>query len=210
VARWWTTRPTFRRPAKGQSPSVPGRQKQAEAETPSSNSGLPTPGPTRGPGPGFARWMLALILLTNASLGGWQLSRAGWQNIYYAAGVFSGSQSWQSFFFVGLDPAGGATVDKPPLAFWLVASSAWVFGFNSWSMLLPQIVISVLTSAVLFALVRRLCGVWAALLAAGALTVTPVSVWMSHGNYPDPLMVLLMTSAGYCAVRALPRLSMGG
>ena len=29
------------------------------------------------------------------------------------------------------------TVDKPPLALWVQALSARVFGFNSWSMLVP-------------------------------------------------------------------------
>jgi len=30
------------------------------------------------------------------------------------------------------------TVDKPPLALWVQALSVRVFGFSSWSMLVPQ------------------------------------------------------------------------
>ena len=35
------------------------------------------------------------------------------------------------------------TVDKPPLALWVQALSARVFGFSSWSMLVPQALMGV-------------------------------------------------------------------
>ena len=37
------------------------------------------------------------------------------------------------------------TVDKPPLAFWVQALSARVFGFNSWSILVPQALMGMAT-----------------------------------------------------------------
>ena len=68
----------------------------------------------------------------------WALDRNGYGNTYYAAAIRSMTRSWHNFFYGSLDPGGWITVDKPPVAFWLQALSARVFGFNSWSLLLPR------------------------------------------------------------------------
>ena len=46
--------------------------------------------------------------------------------------------SWHNFFFVSFDPGGLVTVDKPPLALWVQAASAKLFGFSPLSLLLPR------------------------------------------------------------------------
>jgi 4-amino-4-deoxy-L-arabinose transferase-like glycosyltransferase len=80
---------------------------------------------------------LAAILGLAASLDLWDLTQNGYANTYYAGAVRSMLRSWHNFFFVSFDPGGLVSVDKPPLALWLQAASAKVFGFSSFSILLP-------------------------------------------------------------------------
>jgi 4-amino-4-deoxy-L-arabinose transferase-like glycosyltransferase len=149
------------------------------------------------------RWWLVAILLVNGALELWDLQRMGWQNTFYAAAAWSAGKSWHAFFFAGLDPVGGATIDKPPLSPWVQGLSVRVFGFEPAALLLPQVVMAIGCSALLYLTVRRLGGTTAGLLAAAAMTFTPVGVWMFKGDDPDPLMVLLLVAAAYFLVRAL-------
>ena len=73
----------------------------------------------------------------------WALSRNGMANEYYSAAVRSMSTSWHAFLYGSFDAAGVMTVDKPPLALWVQALSVRVFGFSSWSMLVPQALMGV-------------------------------------------------------------------
>ena len=50
------------------------------------------------------------------------------------------------------------TVDKPPLALWVQALSARVFGFNSWALLVPQALMGVATVGLAYDLARRRFG----------------------------------------------------
>ena len=68
----------------------------------------------------------------------WALGRNGLANEYYSAAVRSMTESWHAFLYGSFDTSGVMTVDKPPLALWVQALSARVFGFSSWSMLVPQ------------------------------------------------------------------------
>ena len=81
---------------------------------------------------------LAAILALAACLDFWNLTQNGYANTYYAGAVRSMLKSWHNFFFVSFDPGGLVSVDKPPLALWLQAVSAKVFGFSSFSILLPE------------------------------------------------------------------------
>ena len=73
---------------------------------------------------------LLTLLAVTAALNLWDLSRNGWANTYYSAAVRSMASSWHDFLFASLDKSGLMTVDKPPLAFWVQALSARVFGFT--------------------------------------------------------------------------------
>ena len=53
-------------------------------------------------------------------------------------------RSWHNFLFVSFDPGGLVTVDKPPLALWVQAASAKLFGFSPLSLLLPEAIVGVL------------------------------------------------------------------
>jgi len=141
--------------------------------------------------------VLALVLYT------WALSRNGMANSYYAAAVKSASLSWKAFFFGSLDPGSFITIDKPPLAIWVMALSARVFGFSSWSMLVPQALAGVASVVVLHHLVRRWRGEVAALLAALIFALTPVVVLIFRFNNPDALLTLLLLLAAWAFWSAL-------
>ncbi|MGD0062639.1 MAG: glycosyltransferase family 39 protein, partial [Streptosporangiaceae bacterium] len=140
--------------------------------------------------PRWARPALWAILILAAILYSWDLSRNGDANAFYAAAVMSGTESWKAFFYGSLDSASFITVDKPPFAFWVMGISGRIFGFNSWSMLLPQAAEGVAAVAVVYAAVRRsVAGLTgergafvAGLIAALALTLTPMVVAIDRDN----------------------------
>ena len=81
--------------------------------------------------------------------------------------------------------------------------SGRLFGFNSWSMLVPQALEGVATVALLYAMVRRWFGPTAGLLTGAIMALTPVAVLMFRFNNPDALLVLLLVAAAYALTRAL-------
>jgi 4-amino-4-deoxy-L-arabinose transferase-like glycosyltransferase len=146
---------------------------------------------------------LAALLGLTAALYLWGLSRNGYANSYYAAAVQAGTHSWKAFLFGSLDAANYITVDKPPASLWLMELSSRVFGFSSFSMLLPQALEGVVSVALLYATVRRWFGRPAALLSGLVLALTPVAALMFRFNNPDALLVLLLVAAAYALTRAL-------
>jgi 4-amino-4-deoxy-L-arabinose transferase-like glycosyltransferase len=145
---------------------------------------------------------LAAVLALAACLDFWNLTQNGYANAYYAGAVRSMLQSWHNFFFVSFDPGGLVSVDKPPLALWLQAASAKVFGFSSFSILLPEALAGVGAVWLLYLLVARYFGRVAGLAAALALAVSPVSVSVNRDNNPDALLALLLVASVYFAARA--------
>jgi 4-amino-4-deoxy-L-arabinose transferase-like glycosyltransferase len=137
----------------------------------------------------------------------WNLSASGYGNTFYAAAAQAGSRSWSAWFFGSLDAQDFITVDKPPAALWVTGLSARAFGVNSWSVMAPQALMGVATVALLYFDVRRAFananqGAAAGLLAGGVLAVTPAAALMFRFNNPDALLVLLLTAAAYCLMRA--------
>jgi 4-amino-4-deoxy-L-arabinose transferase-like glycosyltransferase len=167
--------------------------------------------------PRWARPALWAILVLAAILYSWDLSRNGDANAFYAAAVLSGTESWKAFFYGSLDSASFITVDKPPFAFWVMGISARIFGFNSWSLLLPQAAEGVAAVAVVYAAVRRsvasLTGERgahvAALIAALALTLTPMVVAIDRDNNPDTMLTLLLALGAWGLLESL-RAGRGG
>src|ERR1700750_967827 len=98
--------------------------------------------------------LLALLVLA-AVLNLWALSRNGFANEYYAAAVRSMSTSWHAFLYGSFDQGGVMTVDKPPLALWVQALSVRMFGYSSWSVLVPQALMGVATVGLTYDLTRR-------------------------------------------------------
>ncbi|MGY2063566.1 glycosyltransferase family 39 protein, partial [Nocardia gipuzkoensis] len=96
------------------------------------------------------------------------------------------------------------TVDKPPVSQWVMGLSGQLFGFSSASMLAPQALMAVAAVALLYGALTRATGSrGAGLLAGFVLAATPVVALMFRFNNPDAVMVLLMTAAAYCTIRAL-------
>jgi 4-amino-4-deoxy-L-arabinose transferase-like glycosyltransferase len=146
---------------------------------------------------------LAALLALTAVLTLWALDRNGVANEYYSAAVRSMSTSWHAFLYGSFDTAGVMTVDKPPLALWVQALSARVFGFSSWSLLVPQALMGVATVAFAYDLTRRRFGRVAGFAAGLALALTPITIAIARHNNPDALLVLCCTAAVWALVRGL-------
>ena len=148
------------------------------------------------------RLALAGVLALSAVLNVNKLSQNGYANIFYSAGVKSMLRSWHNFLFVSFDPGGLVTVDKPPLALWVQAASAKLFGFSPLSLLLPEAIIGVLSVAALYWVISRRLGPWPAIAGALALAVFPSFVAVSRENGVDPVLILLLILACGAALRA--------
>ncbi|MGX9294122.1 ArnT family glycosyltransferase [Tsukamurella paurometabola] len=155
------------------------------------------------------RCAVTALLAATALLYCWNLSISGYGNDFYAAAAQAGGLSWKAWLFGSLDPGNVITVDKPPAALWVTGLSVRVFGLSSWSILLPQALMGVGTVGLVYVTTRRLLGSLAgrtatggALLAGAVCALTPAAVLIFRFNNPDALLVLLMTAAAYCTVRA--------
>jgi 4-amino-4-deoxy-L-arabinose transferase-like glycosyltransferase len=146
---------------------------------------------------------VAAVLGLAAFLDLFRLNQNGYANTYYSAAVRSMLRSSHNFFFVSFDPGGLVSVDKPPLALWLEATSAKVFGYSSFAILLPEALAGVAAVWILYLLVARYFGRVAGLVAALALAVSPVSVSVNRDNNPDALLALLLVAAAYVGARAI-------
>ncbi|WP_460729492.1 ArnT family glycosyltransferase [Nocardia heshunensis] len=174
----------------------------------------PTTPPIETPGglPPARRWeriALALLLVGTAVAYLWNITVNAMGNSFYAAAAWSGSQNWKAVLFGSLDPGNFITVDKPPVSQWVMGVSGQLFGFSSASMLAPQAIMAVGAVALMYGAATRVTlSRGAGLLAGVVLAVTPVVALMFRFNNPDAAMVLLMTAAAYCTVRALARASL--
>lgn len=153
--------------------------------------------------PRWARPGVLALLVGTAVLYLWGLGSSGWANSYYAAAAQAGTQDWKAWLFGSLDAGNAITVDKPPAAMWVMGLSGRVFGFNAFTMLLPQALMGVAAVALLYLAVKRVSGPGAGLIAGAVLALTPVSALMFRYNNPDALLVLLLVVAAYCTVRAI-------
>ncbi|HET6502507.1 MAG TPA: glycosyltransferase family 39 protein [Amycolatopsis sp.] len=122
---------------------------------------------------------------------------------YYAAAVHSMSRSLTAFLYAGYDPVGVVSIDKPPMAFWVQAIVAAVFGYHLWLVALVQAAEGVAAVLVLHRTVRRWAGERTALLAAALLALSPVTTVIDRDIQPDGLLVLLLLLAAYCVTRAV-------
>jgi 4-amino-4-deoxy-L-arabinose transferase-like glycosyltransferase len=158
-----------------------------------------------GPSPRWARLALLGLLATTAATYLWNLAASGYGNSFYAAAVEAGSKSWKAMFFGSLDPSNFITVDKPPAALWIMDLSARIFGFNTWSVMVPGVLEGVAAVALLYGAVRRVANPAAGLAAGALLAATPVAALMFRFDNPDALLVLLLVGAAYCMTRAIEK-----
>jgi 4-amino-4-deoxy-L-arabinose transferase-like glycosyltransferase len=143
------------------------------------------------------------VLAIAAFLRIWRLDQNEFGNLYYSAAVRSMQESWSNFFFGSFDPLGMVTVDKPPVALWIQAASARLFGFSGIAVLLPQALMGVGSVYLVYRLVRRGFGMPAGLLASLALALTPISVAVDRDNLPDTALVLTLLLAAWALCVAI-------
>ncbi len=146
---------------------------------------------------------LTAVLALSAVLNINHLSRNGYANTFYSAGVHSMLDSLHNFFFVSFDAGGMVTVDKPPLGLWVQGLSAELFGFHPLSLLLPEAIAGVLAVAALYWVVTPRFGPAAGVASALALAVFPSFVAVSRDNNLDAILILLMILACGVGLRAI-------
>ncbi|MFL5734502.1 MAG: glycosyltransferase family 39 protein [Chloroflexia bacterium] len=153
----------------------------------------------------FSGLSLAGPLIVSALLNLWNLAQNGYSNLYYSVAVQSMVQSWHNFFFASYDAGGFITVDKPPVALWVQALSARIFGFSPLSLLLPEALAGVACVALTYYLVRRVFGTLAAFLAAMAMALTPIAVAMERTNNTDTILMFTLLLAALALTLAVEK-----
>ncbi len=152
------------------------------------------------------RWerpALLAFLTATAVLFLWGLDANGWANPYYSAAAQAGSQDWKAFFFGSLETGNLITVDKTPLSLWVMSLSVRLFGLSSWSILVPQALMGVATSFLIYRIIRGGFGPRTALFGAAVYATTPVVFLMSRFNNPEPLMGLLTVASVSMTLKAM-------
>ena len=163
-------------------------------------SSAPSLAPARGP----LDWItLALLMLAAAFVFFWNLTASGYANEFYSAAAQAGSKSWEAFLWGSLDAGNAITVDKPPASIWLMALSVRLLGLSSFAILLPQALMGVACTYLLYATVRRAWGNAAGIMVGIVFIATPVAALMFRFNNPDALLILLMLGAAACVLRGL-------
>lgn len=151
----------------------------------------------------FEKWTLPVLLALTGALYLFGALHNGMANSYYAAAVQAASQDWTAWLFGSLDAANYVSVDKPPLATMLMGLSARLFGFSSFSMLLPSVLAGVGSVWLVYGAVKRQFGFTSAAIAGSVLAMTPVAALMFGFNNPDAILTLMLTASGYAFLRSL-------
>ena len=121
---------------------------------------------------------------------------------FYDAAVRSMGLSWHNFFFGAFEPGGSVSIDKPPVDLWLQVASVKLLGFSSTTLKIPEALAGTASVPLLYACVRRLWGVAAALAAAVAMAVLPVEVITARSDTMDAVVMLLILAALLMLIRA--------
>ena len=132
----------------------------------------------------------------------WSLTVNGMANSYYAAAAQAASTNWTAWLFGSLDAANFVSVDKPPISMMIMGLFGRVFGFSSWSMLLPHALAGIATVALVYLAVRRWYGARAGLIAGSVMALTPAAALMFRFNNPDSFLTLFLTASVYSFLRA--------
>ncbi|MCM3787238.1 glycosyltransferase family 39 protein [Domibacillus indicus] len=149
----------------------------------------------------FDPW-LAAILALSAILNFYNIGASG-SNSYYTAAVKSMTTNWKSFFYASLDSGNFITVDKPPVALWVQAISAKIFGVSDWSVLLPEAIAGVLSVFVLYTIVKPVFGIKTARWAGLVLAVTPIFVAVTRTNNTDAMLILTLLFAVWSLMKSV-------
>jgi 4-amino-4-deoxy-L-arabinose transferase-like glycosyltransferase len=148
-------------------------------------------------------WLaLGSVLLLACVLRLWKIQDVP-GNVFYDAAVRSMSGSWHNFFFGALEPSGTVSIDKPPVDLWLQVATTRVLGFGLVGLHIPEALGGVAACGLLFGALRRPFGFAAALAAALALAVLPLSVLTARSDTMDSVLAALEIAALWLSWRAL-------
>lgn len=150
-------------------------------------------------------WYLVGILILSAFLYGWGIWDAGSANSYYTAAITSMTKSWSNFWYGAFDPAGFITVDKPPVALWLMAISAKIFGVHGWSVVLPSVLSGIGSVYLMYKLLAPKFGLLAGRIGSLIFTLTPTVVANSRTNNMDAILVFFLLLAVYILQKAVAK-----
>jgi 4-amino-4-deoxy-L-arabinose transferase-like glycosyltransferase len=158
----------------------------------------------------WTRWQTGLVVLAvgAALLTSWSVW-SGSRSDYYASIALSMSQNWSNFFFGSIDPAGTVTLDKIPGSFWIPALFVKVFGFSTWTVVLPNALAAVCAALITAVTAKRLLNPTAGLLAGVVVATTPILVAVGRSNQPETFFVLGLAAVAWAASKALTRRSLG-
>jgi hypothetical protein len=145
---------------------------------------------------------MGLVLLLACVLRLWKIQDVP-GNVFYDAAVRSMSGSWHNFFFGALEPSGTVSIDKPPVDLWLQVATTGVLGFGRVGLHLPEALGGIAACGLLFGALQRPFGFVAALAAALALAVLPVSVLTARSDTMDSMLAALEVAALWLSWRAL-------
>ena len=164
-------------------------------------SKAPTPTtPTTPPGRrwfdvGWQQAALFAIAVLAAALYAWNIASSGYPP-FYSMAVKSRSESWKALVYGAVDPQASLTIDKLAGSFVPQAISVRIFGFQQWTLALPQVVEGVVATLVIHRVVRRWTGsVNAGLLAAAVLAFTPVIASMFQHSMEDGALTMCLVLA---------------
>ncbi|MEQ9437439.1 MAG: glycosyltransferase family 39 protein [Cyclobacteriaceae bacterium] len=147
---------------------------------------------------GFYGLLVAIIGLYVAGMG----ANSIWttHESYYAEAVreMLESKDWLNITF-NYEPR----LNKPPLTYWLMAVSAWLFGLQEWSLRLPMVLCSLGTLLLVYRLGTTLydpqTGRWALLLMAVSLQFA----WLKHYASPEIPLTFFFTLTLYGFLQGL-------
>lgn len=151
------------------------------------------------------KFILVLIMALTGFFTFYKIGSQDYSNAFYTACVKSMLTNWKNFFFVSLDPGGWVTVDKPPVSLWVQALFAKIFGFSTWSYLVPEALAAVAMVAIIFHMVNRHFGKIAGLISALALAISPIFIVVSKTNNTDTILILFMLLSAWAMMAAADR-----
>ena len=140
---------------------------------------------------------VAAITAVAGVVSGWNWGHRSFLG-YYTDAARSMSSNWRAFFFGSFDPGATITLDK--LSGFIVpqALSIRMFGFHSWSIALPQISEGLITVVAAYVIGARWKGIACGLLAAAAVTTTPLLAAMFGRGVEDCMLTMSLTLAFLC------------
>jgi 4-amino-4-deoxy-L-arabinose transferase-like glycosyltransferase len=147
------------------------------------------------------------VILLSAFMNIFLLNQAS-TNEYYTVAVKSMMKNFHNFFYASFDPAGFITVDKPPVALWIQTLSAKLFGLSNFSVLLPEALAAIVSTIIVYQMVKHKAGKIAAFISGITMSVTPIFIAVTRTNNVDSILILTLVIAAWAVMKAVQKTQM--